>query len=148
VSRDGRLAGRDGRLARLESGQTADGRAIARVRDGGFATVWIVAAIAVVVAAAAVSISVGVATLERHRAAAAADAVALATALDAIQGPTAACSDGDLIGRLDGAVLTRCVVAGSVADVQVAVSLPGPLAALGPAIGRARAGPASELSGP
>jgi secretion/DNA translocation related TadE-like protein len=118
----------------------------ARCSDQGFATVWVVAAMAVVVAAATVAIGVGVASVERHRAAAAADAVALAAALDAIQGQAAACRDGGEIGQLDGAVVSRCVLTGPVADVAVAVRLPGPLVVLGPAIGRARAGPASELS--
>jgi secretion/DNA translocation related TadE-like protein len=133
---------RDGRF---ERGQTAS-RPSAVGHQAGFATVWVVTAMAVVAVAAAVAMSVGVATVERHRAAAAADAVALSVALDAISGQTAACSAGGTLGRLNGAVLTRCMVNGSVAEVAVAVRLPGPLAALGPATGRARAGPASELS--
>lgn len=116
--------------------------------DRGFATVWVVTSMALVAAAAGVAISYGAATLERHRAAAAADAVALAVALRAVEGPTAACRAGAALGRLDGARVTRCGLQGPVADVAVAVRLPGPLAALGPAIGRARAGPASSQVSP
>jgi secretion/DNA translocation related TadE-like protein len=115
-------------------------------RDQGFATVWVVAAMALVVAAAVMAIGYGVATMERHRAAAAADATALAAALSAVHGGAVACRDGDSLARLDGATVTRCVLQGPVAEVEVSVRLPGMLGAFGPAIGRARAGPASESS--
>jgi secretion/DNA translocation related TadE-like protein len=112
--------------------------------DSGFATVWVLAAMAILAAVTGVVVAVGVATLDRHRAAAAADAVALKVALDAIDGPAVACRDGAFLGRLNGARLTRCVLDGAVATVTVTVSLPGPLARLGPAVGTARAGPASD----
>ncbi|HEX3823721.1 MAG TPA: Rv3654c family TadE-like protein [Mycobacteriales bacterium] len=111
--------------------------------DSGFATVWVVAAIALVVAATAVAGGYSVATLERHRAAAAADASALMVALDAVRGPGLACSDAALLARRNGASVTDCVLQGSVAQVAVRVQLPGLLAGFGPAIGVARAGPAS-----
>lgn len=113
--------------------------------DSGYATVWLVAAMAVVGVAAGVAISVGVVALERHRAAAAADAVALKVAMAAIDGPAVACRDGAAIGRLDGATLTTCQLAGSIATVEVTVRLPGPLARFGVATGRARAGPAGDI---
>jgi secretion/DNA translocation related TadE-like protein len=112
--------------------------------DRGYATVWLVTAIAVVCVAAGVAVSVGVVTLERHRAAAAADAVALKVAMAAVQGTEVACRDGAAIGRLDGATLTGCRLSGSVASVEVTVRLPGPFARFGVATGRARAGPAGE----
>lgn len=115
----------------------------ADLRDAGFATVWVVAAMALVVAATAVALGYAVATFERHRAAAAADASALAVALDAVRGPGSACSAGAALARRNGASVTRCELAGSVAEVAVAVRLPGVLAGFGPAIGVARAGPAS-----
>jgi secretion/DNA translocation related TadE-like protein len=117
-------------------------------RDPGFATVWVVMAMAVVTAAATTMISVGVAFYERHRAAAAADAVALKAALESVEGQAVACRDGEALGRLDGATVTRCVLDGSIAEVEVEVRLPGGLAAIGPATGRARAGPASLTIGP
>jgi secretion/DNA translocation related TadE-like protein len=114
--------------------------------DRGSATVWLVAAIAVVIAATATALAMGIATLSRHRAAAAADAVALRVALDVIQGPTVACRAGAALAALDGAAVERCAVDGADATVEVTVRLPGPLAVLGPAVGRARAGPVSDLA--
>jgi secretion/DNA translocation related TadE-like protein len=114
-------------------------------RDSGFATVWVITAMALVAAAAGVASCYGMAIVQRHRAAAAADAVALAVALRAVDGPAAACSGGVALARLDGGVLTGCQLQGSVAQVSVAVPLPGVLAALGPATARARAGPASVV---
>jgi secretion/DNA translocation related TadE-like protein len=112
-------------------------------RDGGFATVWVITAMGLVAAAAAAAMCIGVAIVERHRAAAAADAVALVVALHATDGPTAACQEGIALARIDGARLRRCELQGAVSQVSVAVALPGVLARLGPATGRARAGPAS-----
>jgi secretion/DNA translocation related TadE-like protein len=115
-----------------------------RVRpDDGFATVWVVTAMALVAVATVAAIGYGAATFERHRASAAADAAALAIALEAVQGPAVACGDGASLARLDGATVTRCELQGSVADVEVSVHLPGPLGRFGSATGRARAGPAS-----
>jgi secretion/DNA translocation related TadE-like protein len=115
-------------------------------RDGGYATVWVVAAIAVVVVAASVAIGIGVATLERHRAGSAADSVALQVALDALQGQSAACQAGGVLAGRNGAVVTHCALDGSIAEVEVAVPLPDPLRFLGPATGHARAGPVSMTS--
>lgn len=113
--------------------------------DGGYATVWLVTAIAVVCVAAGVAVSLGVVTLERHRAAAAADAVALKVAMMAVEGPAAACRTGAAIGRLDGAVVTECRLSGSIASVEVTIRLPGPFGRFGVATGRARAGPADDV---
>jgi secretion/DNA translocation related TadE-like protein len=111
-------------------------------RDAGFATVWVIAAMAVVGVAAAAAVGIAIATIERHRAAAAADAAALKVAIEAIQGSAVACHDGAALASLNGARLTDCRLAGSIATVSVAVRLPGPLADFGSATGRARAGPA------
>jgi secretion/DNA translocation related TadE-like protein len=110
--------------------------------DAGFASVWVIAAMAVVGVAAAVAVGIATATIERHRAAAAADAAALKIAMESIDGPTVACRDGAALAALDGATLTDCGLAGSIATVSVTVALPGPLAHFGSATGRARAGPA------
>jgi secretion/DNA translocation related TadE-like protein len=119
-----------------------------RHRDGGFATVWVVLSMALVAATAGMAICYGAATLERHRADAAADAVALEVALRALDGPAIACRRGATLGQLDGAEIIRCELDGAVADIVVAVRLPGPLSWLGPASGEARAGPASEAITP
>jgi secretion/DNA translocation related TadE-like protein len=112
-------------------------------RERGFATVWVVTSMALVMAAAGVAMSYGAATLQRHRADSAADAVALAVALRAIDGRSAACAYGAVLGRLDGAVVTSCELHGAVSQVSVAVRLPGVLAELGQATARSRAGPAT-----
>lgn len=103
---------------------------------------------ALVAATAGMAICYGAATLERHRAAAAADAVALDVAIRALDGPMSACRAGAALGRVDGAEVTRCDLQGAVADIVVTVRLPGLLARLGPAIGTARAGPASATVSP
>jgi secretion/DNA translocation related TadE-like protein len=114
-----------------------------RRADDGFATVWVLTAMALVAIATVAAVGYGAATLERHRASAAADAAALATALEAVQGPAVACGQGGSLARLDGATVTRCQLQGSVADVEVTIGLPGVLARFGSAVGHARAGPVS-----
>lgn len=116
-----------------------------RSDERGYATVWLVTAIAVVCVAVGVAVSIGVVTVQRHRAAAAADAVALKVAMTALEGSAAACRGGAVIGRLDGAVLSACRLSGSIASVEVTIRLPGPFARFGAATGRARAGPASDV---
>jgi secretion/DNA translocation related TadE-like protein len=114
-----------------------------KLREAGFATVWVVIAIAVVAAAAGAASCYGVAILARHRADAAADAVALTVALHAVEGQPAACRAGVGVAGLNAAALTRCTLSGPTARVSVVVRLPGFLSALGPATAQARAGPAS-----
>jgi secretion/DNA translocation related TadE-like protein len=114
---------------------------VTRSHDSGFATVWVVTSMTLVVAAAAVAMSYGAATLQRHRADAAADAVALVVALRALDGSAVACAYGADLARLNGAVVTRCDLQGSISQVSVEVRLPGPLAEFGPATARSRAGP-------
>jgi secretion/DNA translocation related TadE-like protein len=110
-------------------------------RDRGYATVWVVTAMALVGFATAAAISVGISVIDRHRAAAAADSAALTIALHAIDGPRVACADGAALARSNGATVSSCELVGPFAQVVVAVGLPGPMARWGPAIGRARAGP-------
>jgi secretion/DNA translocation related TadE-like protein len=116
------------------------GRATA---DAGYATVWVLAAMALIAVVAAAAISYGIALVASARAASAADAAGLTAALWAVDGPAAACARSAAMARLDGGLQTRCAVAGAVAEVVVCVPLPGPLAVWGPAVGRARAGPAA-----
>ncbi|MBV9488022.1 MAG: flp pilus-assembly TadE/G-like family protein [Frankiaceae bacterium] len=115
-------------------------------RDRGSATVWVLLAMAVVVAASAAAIGVGMATVARHRATAAADSAALRVAMSVLDGPVAACAAGAELARANSARLTDCEVSGADAVVRVVVTLPGVLRRFGVANGRARAGPASELS--
>jgi secretion/DNA translocation related TadE-like protein len=112
-------------------------------RDAGFATVWVVSAIALVVATAGASVGFGLVLLARHRAADAADAVALAAAVHAVNGPSAACAAGAALAEVNGVRVTDCQLDGPVATVTVTLALSGPLAAFGPAVGRARAGPSA-----
>ncbi len=125
-------------MTRDQRGRTPD-------RDErGFATVWVITAMALVTVITGVAICFGVALVQQRRAAAAADAAALSAALLAVQGPTAACQSGTAIGRRDDASITHCELRGADAYVVVAVPLPPPIRWLGPAVGRARAGPAGE----
>ncbi|HTR69208.1 MAG TPA: Rv3654c family TadE-like protein [Mycobacteriales bacterium] len=112
--------------------------------DAGFATVWVIAAMALVLATAVAAIGYGLLALARHRAGNAADSAALAAALDAPAGPVAACAAAGELASRDGARLTGCTLDGSVAGVVVSVSIRGPFARFGPAVGRARAGPSAR----
>lgn len=113
-----------------------------RRRDSGSATVFVLAAMGVIGLAAAVVCCVGAAITVRHRAAAAADAAALAAAGRAVDGQAAACSRAAALASDDGARLTDCVLDGAFARVAASVRPHGWLAFLGPAIVKARAGPA------
>lgn len=101
------------------------------------------AGIGVVVAATAVAMSLGIVTELRHRAQAAADAAALAAAADALAGEADACDRAAELAGANGAQVRACSVVDSIADLTVAVELPGALRPLGPVTARARAGPAS-----
>jgi secretion/DNA translocation related TadE-like protein len=124
-------------------GEISDRGCARRGREQGFATVWVLSAMAMVAFATVVSAGEGVAVIERHRAASAADAAALAAALHTIDGPAVACADAGSLAHANGAVVSRCTVAGAFSEVVVTIRLPGPLAGLGSATGRARAGPVS-----
>jgi secretion/DNA translocation related TadE-like protein len=114
----------------------------ARDASEGSATVAMLAGIGVVVATACVALAIGVGTEFRHRAQGAADAAALASAADALAGPAGACERARQLASANGARLEQCSVAHSIADVTVAIDLPGVLRSLGPVRARARAGPA------
>lgn len=121
-------------------------RATSRV-DAGFATVWVVVAMAVVIVVAGIGSALGAVTLAGHRAAAAADAAALAAALGSLDGPPAACHRAAALAAADGARLVACGLDGAISQVRVSVRLPGPLAAFGSATAAARAGPATGQPG-
>ena len=113
----------------------------------GNATIAMLAGIGVVVLATGLSLALGLGTEGRHRAQSAAIAAALAAAADALAGPAGACERGRQLALANGARLQSCAVADAIADVTVAIDLPGALRALGPVTARARAGPAS-VGGP
>lgn len=115
--------------------------------DDGYATVWVVMAMAIVVLVGAGCAAVGAVTVQRHRASAAADAAALAAAMASLAGQNAACHDASVIAAINGAALVSCQLDGSVAAVEVTIRLPGPLSEFGAAVGRARAGPATRTFG-
>lgn len=114
-----------------------------RDASDGSATVAMLAGIGVVVAATGAALALGVGVEFRHRAQGAADAAALAAASDALAGEASACERARQLAAANGAHLRSCTVADSIADLTVAIDLPGALRSLGPVTARARAGPAS-----
>ncbi len=111
------------------------------MNDRGSATVWSAMAMAALVAVAGVVLQLGAAVGARHRAEAAADLGALAAAAHAVEGPDVACAKAAVVTDGMNVVLTSCLLDGWDAVVEVAAAAPAPLAVLGSAHGRARAGP-------
>ncbi|OZM73405.1 helicase [Amycolatopsis antarctica] len=109
--------------------------------EQGFATVWSAIAIAALLVVTAAMFWLGAAVLARHRATWAADLAALAAAGRADLGVTEACARATAISDRMGARIRDCTLREWDALIRVEVDLPGPLAGLGPATGRARAGP-------
>jgi secretion/DNA translocation related TadE-like protein len=112
-------------------------------RQRGSATLWVLGMICLVAVVTATCVGIGIVTLARHRAATAADEMALAVAGHALEGESAACAIGGHIARRDGATPAGCALHDAIATVRVFVRLPGALRRFGPAMGTARAGPAS-----
>ena len=110
--------------------------------DRGSASLLVLALCAVVVLLAGVLVAVGGAAVARRRAAISADAAALAAAGAALHGEQAACRAARLVAEAQGGRVLSCRITGDVADLLVVVRPTGPLGRLGPARGRARAGPA------
>lgn len=105
-------------------------------RDRGAATVWAAGAIATLVAIAGLLWGLGAATIARHRAAGAADLAALAAAGQVVRGVDAACGRAQWVADRMTARMVSCRFEGWDALVEVSVDT-----GLGPAVGRARAGP-------
>lgn len=115
-------------------------------RDAGLATVWAAAGVAVLMGALLVGLHLGAAIVARHRAEAAADLAALAAAGLGARGAPAACARAeDIASRMSGRI-SRCELSGWDAVVEVEIPVPGGLPGAGVATGRARAGPAPDLS--
>lgn len=110
--------------------------------DRGAATVWAAAGVSCLMAVSLFLLAVGTATVARHRAAAAADLAALAAAAHRPGGP-GGCRAARLVAERMGAEVVSCRFHGADALVTLTVVPPAPLAGLGRATGRARAGPAS-----
>ncbi|GHF03303.1 hypothetical protein GCM10017786_41260 [Amycolatopsis deserti] len=104
--------------------------------DRGAATVWAACAIAALVAVAGLLWGLGSAAIARHRAGGAADLAALAAAGQAGHGTDAACGRAHWVADRMGARMVSCRFEGWDALVEVTVDT-----GLGPAAGRARAGP-------
>jgi secretion/DNA translocation related TadE-like protein len=77
----------------------------------------------------------------RHRAATAADLAALSAVSSALAGEATACAAAARVAVANNSRLIRCGLADDVVELWVEVELPGWLRHLGPAFGRARAGP-------
>jgi secretion/DNA translocation related TadE-like protein len=89
----------------------------------------------------ATATTLGAVAVARQRAASAADLSALAAAGAALDGPAAACARAARLADRVGAELSSCRLDGDVATVVAQVRPSGPLARLGAASARARAGP-------
>ncbi len=111
------------------------------MNDRGSATVWSAMAMAALVAVTGVVLQLGAAVGARHRAEAAADLAALAAAAHAVEGPDAACATAAVVTGGMHVTLASCLLEGWDAVVEVDAVGPAPIAALGSAHARARAGP-------
>jgi secretion/DNA translocation related TadE-like protein len=109
--------------------------------DDGSATVWAAIAMAALLVVTAFVYWIGAAGIARHRAAAAADLAALAAAGQVVQGVQQACARARSVTERMRVYLRECRIDGWDALVRVEEELDGPLAHLGPARARARAGP-------
>lgn len=140
VTRRVRLAG----LRGVEVGVRGQSTAALEQTDAGAASILVLAVLMVALVLAGGVGGLSGVVLARHRAAAAADLAALAGA-DVLAGraPGDACAAADEVAGANGARLGSCAPEGADLLVSALVVPPGPLAALGSATGRARAGPGS-----
>ena len=138
------------RLAGLRGAQVSvRGRSTAALEqtDAGAASVLVLAVLVVALVLAGGTADLAGVVLARHRASAAADLAALAGA-DVLAGraPGEACAAAADVTRANDAKLGSCTVEGTDVLVSAVVVPPGPLAALGSATGRARAGPGAAAT--
>jgi secretion/DNA translocation related TadE-like protein len=113
-----------------------------RRRDGGSATVVVLAAVSVLLAMTTGALSVVSAVVAAHRAQSAADLAALATAAAFVAGEpsSAACGRGATVAARNGGRLAVCR-AGTDLSVEVVVEVRAGMPRVGTATARARAGP-------
>ena len=110
--------------------------------DAGFASVFVVGAIALVLALGLLLLVLAQLRAARTAAAGTADLAALAAAGEVFHGERAACEAAERVAAAQrpAASLVRCTVAGLTVEVAVSVDLPGVLHGLPPPEVRARAG--------
>lgn len=111
-------------------------------RDRGSASLLVLAVVLMATLGAWAVITVGSAAVARHRAESAADLAALAGA-DVLLGRAAGepCRAADRVARRARAALVGCLVGPATVTVEVEVRPAGPVARVGPARARSRAGP-------
>lgn len=114
-------------------------------RDGGSATVWVLAAGLVLVLAGMGGAAVGAARVSRHQAQVAADFGALAGAMRAVEGAAAACARAADLVDANRARMASCHVNGLDVVVSVDVDVALLLHVSGTASATARAGPVTAL---
>ena len=112
-----------------------------RQRDDGVATVWAAIAVAVLTSVLVAGLHLGAAIHARHRAESAADLAALAAARQAVRGEATACHAAATIASAAGGRVTRCLLVGWDALVEVRVPVAMALPGLDAALGQAMAGP-------
>lgn len=116
--------------------------------DAGFAALVVLALAAVLVACGSFAVALGSVAVTRHRAASAADLAALTAAVHAREGTSAACAAARRTAASQHALLRSCWLEGLDAVVEVTAQPGAALDRLGPATGRARAGPGQTVSVP
>ncbi|WP_316522716.1 Rv3654c family TadE-like protein [Kitasatospora brasiliensis] len=139
------LTGPRAAAARVASARTGRAAAGGRGPDAGSATVWLLALAMLGTAVFGGTLAVGSVVAARHRAESAADLAALAAAGRMLLEPDGGCARAAGIAAAQGAGLVSCAVDRSADAVEVVAEaevrgLPARLP-LGPARGRARAGP-------
>jgi len=111
-------------------------------RDGGFASVFMVGAIALVLALGLLLLLLAQVRAARTAAAGAADLAALAAAAEVFHGERAACEAAERVAAAQRptADVERCTLDGLAVEVTVSVNLPGALRGLPQPEVRAKAG--------
>jgi len=114
----------------------------AESRDGGFASVFVLGAIAIVLALGMLLLLLAQIRAARTAASGAADLAALAAAAEVFHGERAACEAAERVAAAQrpAAGLVGCTVEGLTVEVRVSVDLPGVLHGLPPPEVRAKAG--------
>lgn len=115
--------------------------------DAGVATVLVAAGLAALLVVLIAATWLAAAVTARHRAGAAADLTALAGAAVVVRGADAVCAAAVRVAEANGAALDSCRVTGVTVRVATTVAVRvGPID--GSAVGRAQAGPVSDVGVP
>ncbi|MFF2352510.1 Rv3654c family TadE-like protein [Kitasatospora sp. NPDC058115] len=120
-------------------------RAAPRRADTGSATVWLLAFVLLGCLACTAALSVGAVVGARHRAESAADLAALAAADRLLLDADGGCGRAEAVAAAQAATVVACAVDREEDAVEVVAQVPvtglPPRLPVGPALGRARAGP-------